>query len=71
MKDTKEKEVSFAKKSKNLAPQDIYHFISSSINQSELKHQIKQVIEMKQRQYVENDLIRSDDYINELLQYLL
>ena len=26
---------------------------------------------MKQRQYVENDLIRSDDYINELLQYLL
>lgn len=26
---------------------------------------------MKQRQYIENDLIRTDDYINELLQYLL
>ena len=42
-----------------------------SINQGELKHQIRQVIEMKQRQNIERDLIRADSYVNELLEYLL
>ena len=26
---------------------------------------------MKQRQNIENDLMRTDDYVNELLQYLI
>ena len=37
----------------------------------ELKGQIKQVIDMKQRQNIERDLFRADGYVNELLEYLL
>lgn len=70
-KDDTAPETKVVAKKKDLTAEDIYKFLANSINQGELKHQIKQVIEMKQRQYVENDLIRSDDYINELLQYLL
>ena len=46
-------------------------YFKENINQSELKNQIKQVVEMKQRQNIESDLMRSDDYVNELLSYLL
>ena len=68
-KDSKKK--SPEKAEKKTGPSDVYSFISNSINSPELKHQIKQVVEMKQRHYIENDLIRTDTYINELLQYLL
>jgi hypothetical protein len=46
-------------------------YIQENINQSELKQQIKQVLEMRQRQNIEGDLMRSNEYINELLEYLL
>ena len=49
----------------------MYELLRASINQGELKHQIRQVIEMKQRQNIERDLIRADSYVNELLEYLL
>ena len=65
------KSPSFAKKLKHVGSENVQDYLKNSINTSELKFQIKQVIEMKQTQNIENDLIRSDDYINELTQYLL
>mmetsp|Transcript_41473 Transcript_41473/g.63282 ORF Transcript_41473/g.63282 Transcript_41473/m.63282 type:complete len:265 (+) Transcript_41473:3233-4027(+) len=56
---------------KQVKEEDIYKYLMESINQAELKSQIKQVMDMKQRQTIENDLIKSDDYSNELLAYLL
>lgn len=39
-----------------MSTKDVYNFIANSINQTELKHQIKQIVEMKQRNNIENDL---------------
>ena len=41
---------------KPVTTKDVYNFIANSINQTELKHQIKQIVEMKQRNNIENDL---------------
>jgi len=65
---------SSAKKSnliKELKAEEVYEALQMSIPQAELKGQIKQVIDMKQRQNIERDLFRADGYVNELLEYLL
>lgn len=49
----------------------MYDYIANSVNQNELKHQIKQILDMKQRTNLENELLSTDDYVYELLQYLL
>lgn len=56
---------------KELKADEVLELLRMSINQGELKHQIRQVIEMKQRQNIERDLVRADSYVNELLEYLL
>ena len=54
-----------------LSGEMVLAYIQENINQTELKQQIKQVLEMRQRQNIEGDLMRSNEYINELLEYLL
>jgi hypothetical protein len=55
----------------SISDASIYAYLEKSFSQGELKSQIRQVIEMLQRQNIETDMIQANEYSNELLAYLL